>query len=234
MIPNSPFFLIYISIRRGVTPGPVAQGHANRTGGGGCRMGGNDHTARQSRRDERHIRAIEEGGKVPVSLMLLAFHLPWPSLSCFFHSISRCASRGSGDGCCFPFRQAPQPCQPPGRCASHAGCAPHHNESPGPETGTRARHRAVQVAYPAGASTGAPDSHAASSARPVSGYPGSSHVRRFPCVPFAQVGPAVHRTCGDDLLLAEGLTLRKHLTARLEPPHQEAPLPPATEHTAPP
>ncbi len=39
MIPNSPFFLIYISIRRGVTPGPVAQGHANRTGGGDCRMG---------------------------------------------------------------------------------------------------------------------------------------------------------------------------------------------------
>ncbi len=41
MIPDSPFFLIYISIRRGVTPGPVAQGHANRTGGGGFRMDGN-------------------------------------------------------------------------------------------------------------------------------------------------------------------------------------------------
>ena len=63
MIPDSPFFLIYISIRRGVTLGPVAQGHANRTGGGDCRMDGNDHTARQSRRDERHIRAIEEGAK---------------------------------------------------------------------------------------------------------------------------------------------------------------------------
>jgi hypothetical protein len=63
MIPDSPFFLIYISIRRGVTLGPVAQGHANRTGGGDCRMDGNDHTARQSRQDERHIRAIEEGAK---------------------------------------------------------------------------------------------------------------------------------------------------------------------------
>ena len=63
MIPNSPFFLIYIAIRRGVTPGPVAQGHANRTGGGGFRMDGNDHSAVQSRRGERHIRAIEEGAK---------------------------------------------------------------------------------------------------------------------------------------------------------------------------
>jgi hypothetical protein len=63
MIPDSPFFLIYISIRRGVTPGPVAQGHANRTGGGGFRMDGNDHSAVQSRRGERHIRAIEEGAK---------------------------------------------------------------------------------------------------------------------------------------------------------------------------
>src|SRR5258708_7332826 len=94
MIQDSPFFLICISIRRRVTLGPVAQGYANRTGGGGGRKGGNEHTARQSRRDERHIRAIEVGAKgsclPPVSSMLLAFHLPWPSLSCFFPSISRC------------------------------------------------------------------------------------------------------------------------------------------------
>ena len=76
MIPDSPFFLIYISIRRGVTLGPVAQGHANRTGGGDCRMDGNDHTAQQSRRDERHIRTIEEGGKVPVSCFLHAPRFP--------------------------------------------------------------------------------------------------------------------------------------------------------------
>src|SRR5258708_2744300 len=94
MIQDSPFFLICISIRRRVTLGPVAQGYANRTGGGGGRMDGNDHTARQSRRDERHIRAIEVGAKgsclPPVSSILLAFHLPWPCLSCFFPSISRC------------------------------------------------------------------------------------------------------------------------------------------------
>src|SRR5258708_24525079 len=96
MIQDSPFFLICISIRRRVTLGPVAQGYANRTGGGGGRMDGNDHTAPQSRRGERHIRAIEVGAKSsslpPVFSIVLAFHHPCPCLSRFFSSISRCVS----------------------------------------------------------------------------------------------------------------------------------------------
>src|SRR5260221_3061519 len=95
MIPDSPFFLIYISIRRGVTLGPVAQGHANRTGGGDCRMDGNDHTARQSRQDERHIRAIEEGAKGSCLLFPPCSSLSiCPGRSRFFPSVSRCASCG--------------------------------------------------------------------------------------------------------------------------------------------
>src|SRR5260370_4699249 len=62
------------------------------------------------------------------------------------------------------------------------------------------------------------------------GYPGSSHVRRFPRVAFAQVGPATDRTCGDDLV-AEGFTLSQHLTERLDAPDQEAALLQGIEQT---
>src|SRR5258708_20628239 len=93
MIQDSPFFLICISIRRRVTLGPVAQGYANRTGGGGGRMDGNDHTARQARRGERHIRALEMGAKgfrlPPFSSLLPPFPPPLPFPFCFFPPLIR-------------------------------------------------------------------------------------------------------------------------------------------------
>jgi hypothetical protein len=85
MRPDSPFLLICISIRRGVTPGPVAQGHANRTGGGDCRVDGNDHSAVQSRRNERHIRASKEGAQgflfPPCSSLSICPGLAFPASS---------------------------------------------------------------------------------------------------------------------------------------------------------
>src|SRR6266849_5857971 len=104
--------------------------------------------------------------------------------------------------------------QLPGRCSSRAGCASHRNASPGPDTGTRAAHRADQAAYPAGASTVAPDSHATSSARPVSGYPGSPHVRRFPRVTCAREGPAADLTRGEEFV-EEAFTFSHHVTEAL-------------------
>src|SRR6266849_3899959 len=62
-----------------------------------------------------------------------------------------------------------------------------------------------------------------SSARPVSGYPGSPHVRRFPRVTFAREGPAADLTRGEEFVV-EAFTLSHHVTETLDAPNQETTL----------